>query len=548
MRGLSSIIVMFENALYPFKVLNVYLGRFFGRFLGSKSRSLSMAARIALAFFFCLATFILIAILLRRFSDGTYPKVVLTGFEIVDDILYFVLAFGISLLVYFGVRMATRDKPSLYPEIDRCWNSLEGWREKQALDWFDFNRYLVLGSSLPISKAMHAEMKDKKVDALPGGSNEWMHWFGTTENLYLHLKKISHTNERVERIKSRSAGSTSFAGGGTLQVSVGVPGWSEDVSIGGGAQTSEVDYGNSVEQFGASLDPNDSIDVHDSGSFGKAGSKSSDEQVDEIEENYGEDDDTRSERIEYLSKLMLSKTAGEIPFHGVVVAIPFDKFIQRENYKSICAAIRKDLLELRESADVVFPVAFVFTSMEKDQGFPKLQNLLGSKRAATGRFGAGCQVEDIPTIEKKNLDLQITRACDSFEDWVINRWSKSSQLARAAQNKELYKLVIRIRQQFQQRLEHLFENSIIWSPSESPNGESTDLALAGCYFASTGEHPAERGFLSGVFAKCDEFSETSSWSEKAISKDRTFSVLSSFLFLFSLVIIVIVGICMFRSM
>ncbi len=32
-------------------------------------------------------------------------------------------------------------------------------------------------------------MKDKKVDSLPGGSNEWMHWFGTTENLYLHLKK-----------------------------------------------------------------------------------------------------------------------------------------------------------------------------------------------------------------------------------------------------------------------------------------------------------------------------------------------------------------------
>ena len=74
MRGLSSIIVMFENALYPFKVLNVYLGRFFGRFLGSKSRSLSMAARIALAFFFCLATFILIAILLRRFPMALTPK------------------------------------------------------------------------------------------------------------------------------------------------------------------------------------------------------------------------------------------------------------------------------------------------------------------------------------------------------------------------------------------------------------------------------------------------------------------------------------------
>ena len=251
-------------------------------------------------------------------------------------------------------------------------------------------------------------MKEKKVDALPGGSNEWMHWFGTAENLYLHLKKISHTNERLERIKSRSAGGSSFSGGGTLQVSVGVPGWSEEVGIGGGANTSEVDYGSSVGGFGASLDPNDSIDVDDAGNFGSGGESAGD-QADEIDENYSEDDDTRSERIEYLTKLMISKTSGEVPFHGVVVTIPFDKFIQRENYKSIAAAIRKDLLELREAASVAFPVAFVFNSMEKDQGFPKLQNLLGSQRASAGRFGAGCQVEDIPTIEKKNLDLQIDR-------------------------------------------------------------------------------------------------------------------------------------------
>jgi hypothetical protein len=548
MGGLSSLIVMMENALYPFKVINVYLGRFFKRFLGSKSRSLSLAARIAIAFFFCFAIFITIAVVLRRYSDDAkYQLKPLIQEGIVTDILYYLIALGIAILVYWGVRLATRDKPSLYPEIDRCWSSFDRWREKQALDWFDFNRFLVLGTNLPVSKAMHADMKDKKVDSLPGGTNEWMHWFGTTENLYLHLKKITHVNERLDRIKSRSAGGPSFIDGGTLQVSVGVPGWSEDVNIGGGdGHTAEVSYGESVgTQFGNSLDPNDSIDVLDSGSFTKAGGASKDD-ADELDEVYSEDDDTRAERVEYLVKMMRSKTSGEVPFHGVVAAIPFDKFIQRENYKSVSAAIRKDLLELRKHADVAFPVAFVFTSMERDQGFPKLQNLLGSQRSASGRFGAGCRVEDVPTLEKENLELQISRACDSFEDWVINRWAKSSQLARAAQNKELYKLVIRIRQQFRRRLEHLLDDSLVWNPSECPNGEANDLPLAGCYFVSTGENAAERGFLAGVFSKCEEFSETSSWSVGALSKNQIYSVLSSLLFLFSILIIVGIGICLWN--
>lgn len=530
---LTNIIYLTEKALYPFRVLYSYLGRFANRITGGKTRPLSLAFKVALAFFFCLAIFIAIAVVLRRFSDdGRYQLHEFTPIEILNDIIFFLIAIGISILVYFGVRLATRDRPSLYPEIDRCWESFNGWREKQSLDWFDFNRYLVLGSNVPISKAMHTEMQNKKVDALPPGANEWMHWYGTAENLYLHIKNISHTNERLDKMKSRSQGSTSFADGGTLQVSVGVPGWSEEVGI-SDAHTNQVDYGESVMGFGASLDPNQSLDPGDSMGPENTASESNSNDG-EPQDFYNEDDDTRAERLEYLVKLIRSKTEGEVPFHGVVVTLPFDKFLQRENYKAIAAAVRKDLLDLRIQSEIAFPVAFVFTSMEKDKGFPKLQNLLGEKRASTGRFGSGCQVEEIPTVEKDNLELQLQRACNSFEDWVINRWAKSSQLARAAQNKELYKLTIRVRQQFQNRLRHLLEESLIWSPADSPNGEATDLSLTGCYFTATGDSQAERGFLTGVFGKCEEFAKTSCWSEKAISSDRLFSVAASLLILLSL--------------
>lgn len=548
MGGLSVIIVLIENSLYPFRVLNGYFGRFFNRILGGRAFSLSLAGRIALAFFVCFSVFITAVMLMQLFGNRIFREFELTPFFVLDFILYYIFALLISILIYWGVRLATREKPSLYPEIDQCWNAFDKWRSKESLDWHDFRRFLVLGPNLAISKAMHAEMKDKKVEAVPGGSNDWMHWFGSSENQYLHLKKVSHTNQRLEKIKSSGRGALSFSPDNTLQASIGVPEWSAEVGI--HDATAEVDtYGNSITDFGNSLDAASSLDPYDSGSFSQpdAGPKEGKLSEDDFSDVYDDDDDTPAERLHYLSKLMLSRTAGEVPFHGVVVSIPFDKFIERENYKSITAAIKRDLLELREVGEVMFPVAIVFTSMEKDEGFPKLQNLLGSQRARTGRFGAGCQIEDVPTLEGQNLAIQVKRACQSFEDWVINRWAKSSQLARAAQNKELYKLVIRIRQQFRKRLEHLLEQALVWNPAECPNGEDTDLTLAGCYFVSTGENEVERGFLNGVFLKCQEFAETSSWADSALARDRIFSVASTLLFLFSVAIIIGVGIYLYAN-
>jgi type VI protein secretion system component VasK len=313
--------------------------------------------------------------------------------------------------------------------------------------------------------------------------------------------------------------------------------------------TAEVgEYGNSIGDFGGSLDAASSLDAYDTVEMSKselkevkAGHESEEDQ------DFDEDDDSPTERLQYLAKMMQAKTAGEVPFHGVVIAVPFDKFLARENFKTIAAAIKRDLVELREAGEIMFPVSIVFTSMEKDQGFPKLQNLLGSQRATAGRFGAGCRVEDVPVLEKTNLKIQVQKACQSFEDWVINRWAKPSQLARAAQNKELFKLVVRIRQQFKPKLEYLLEEALEWNPSESPDGEGTDLLLAGCYFVSTGQHANDRGFLNGVFLKCQEFAETSSWADSILGRDRVYSVISTLLFLCSILILIGLGIYLYWS-
>lgn len=549
MEVLSSLIVLMERSLYPFRVINSYFGRFFNRVLGKRAFSLTLAGKVSIAFFVCFVLFITIVMLMHIFSDRIYQQDSFTNYFIIDFILYYLSALVISIGLYWGFRLATRDKPSLYPEIDQCWNAFEKWREKQSLGWHEFSRFLVLGPDLEISKAMHADMKDKKIGAVPSGANDWMHWFGTTECQYLHLKKISHTSHRVERLQSLQSGpgSVAFSPANTLQASVGVAEWSSEVGV--HDATAEVsDYGSSVDDFGGSLDAANSLDAFGSDDVDPTDMSVTSESSDADSEaaSYTDDDDSPAERMHYLAKMMQAKTAGEIPFHGVVVTIPFDKFLMKENFKSITASVKQDLLQLREVGEVMFPVSIVFSSMEKDQGFPKLQNLLGAQRATAGRFGAGCRVEDVPAVDKENLNIQAQKACQSFEDWVVNRWAKPSQLARAAQNKELYKMVVRVRQQFKPRLEHLLQEALIWTPSESPNGEMTDVSLAGCYFVSTGQHSSDRGFLNGVFLKCQEFAETSGWADSILSRDRIFSVISTLLFLGAIVTLISVGIFFFQ--
>lgn len=545
---MNTIIRLIENALHPFRVLGAYFGRFF-RF-GGKKFKLTLAGKLSIAFFICFAIFITVICIIRIFDPDAYFFKSITQhlfnkeFLWVDIPLYFLSALLISIGLYWGIRVAIRERPSLYPEIDQCWEPIEKWRQKQNLDWNEFNRYLVLGPTLDISKAMHAEMKDRKIGALPAGVNEWMHWFGTHESLYLHLKKVCNIGSRLDKVgtgKKRS----SVDPANTLQASVGVPDWS--ASVGVDDVTAEVDE--SIGGYGGSLDPNDSIDTYGSGEFNSsdieqpsdaAEAKNDDEEI-------GDDGDTPMDRVRYLCKMIQAKTEGQMPFNGIVVVIPFDKFMAGENYKTISDAVKKDLLEIRRQTDIAFPVSFVFCSMENDQGFPKLQNLLGAQRSSTGRFGAGCRITDVPVIDQKNLEIQVERACLSFEDWVVNRWGKSNQLSRAAQNKELFKMLVRVRQKLQPNLMHLMRHSLLWTESESPCQDASDLTLAGCYFVSTGEHASERGFLNGVFLKCDEFAETASWGDRVLNRDRLFSVMGTLMFLSAFLVIIGVGVFIYLN-
>lgn len=551
---MNALILLVEKALYPVRVIKNYFGRFakFGR---KSPKKMTLAGKVGIAFFVCLALFLIAALVLhwtlqvepiRSISQGVF------GFETavkwLDYPIYFLIALFCSIGVYWGIRLATLERPSLYPEIDQSWEAMEKWREDQNLDWQDFDRMLVLGPSYEVSKAMHSDVKAHSVGPLPRAANEWMHWFGSAETMYLHLKSVCNVNDAVEKC-SASKGVAPRGHFQTLEAPVGVPEWSVDFSGEQPVDSLDATENVSLDQSVSfeSLDPTDTLDPFDADAEGGESAEKKKKAVPkddsaETEDSF-EEDDKPVDRLRYLCELIKRKTDGNIPFSGVMIVIPFDRFNSSSNYKLISAAVREDLIELRKQIDVAFSVSFIFCSMEKDKGFPKLQNLLGAKRAASGRFGAGCQTTDVPEVSKTNLKLQVRRACQTFDTWVFDRWKKSSQISRATQNKELFKMVARIRKDFQPKLEYLMEQSLVW---EDWGDEEAQVYVAGCYFASTGSSSAERGFLAGVYSKCEDFSELASWGDSVLSRDRIYSTLASLLFAGSF--LAVVGVLVYTVM
>ena len=534
---------MIENMLFPVRWARSWLGRLFK--FGGKGLSFSLAGKVATTTF-VLFLLIWVYFLIVNWSntDGLWwsPSQSMFAESPIwwfDQVFWLIVVMILAVFVYWTVRLAAFEKVSLYPEIDRCWDAVVEWKNKRNFEWSEFNRYLVLGTNYSVAKNMHSDGSDSRKDEglFPVGTEEWLHSHGSKREMYVHLNKVCNLSCYLENKTTPSVGADEQMYHGTIVA---------DQPYGESLDVSQEDAG-SPEGYGATevadeagdfntIDPNDESSGWNPDAADQGDLPASAPQDDET--SYFDDDDTPDDRLVYFCEYVRDNSDTELPFNGVLVSIPFDSFTE-DTYREITNQVRKDLIGIRKSAGLNFPVTILFTSMENDSGFPKLQHLLGMERAK-GRFGAGCKVQNTPALTQENFDFQVARSCSTFEKWVFDRWARNSQLARAPQNKALYKMVIRIRQGFKHRLEHLLNHSLLWKDSELPEGEANEMVLTGCYFASTGGSPASRAFLPGLYAKCNEFAKLAGWGNSLLYRDRVFSILASALFLSWVILVLVV--------
>ena len=114
------------------------------------------------------------------------------------------------LILYWAVRLYTFEWPSLYDEIDECWEAFEAWLVDEDLDAEDIPIFLVIGTdSIGYIKTLHSGSKFS-LNGMPGGAGNWMHWFGNEDGVYLHLKDCCTLSSVISKAKRQRPGNQKF--------------------------------------------------------------------------------------------------------------------------------------------------------------------------------------------------------------------------------------------------------------------------------------------------------------------------------------------------
>jgi len=502
-----------------------------GRFLrfGGKAPKISFAAKIAFTLLFLLLTFWIFMTVYGWIS--AQHALPFWKFFVIAPLLII----ASTVFCYYGVRMLTFERPSLYPEIDSCWEKLEEWVDSEKLAFDEIPFYMVLGTNdFEYCTAFHDDQKNMQIKGIPKGENEWLHWYGNEDGVYLHLKQCSTASDLVSKMVTQSAESSKVGGadyGKTLQAPETFGATmnpeefnDEDTWKSFSLHADDANFNQSItpDSVGGTLDPTDedSVKVDVGPSVPDA-------------ENQALSDDLL-DRLKYVCERFKKAAPTVVPVQGVLVAMPFDTFQNHHNYIQLSEATRNDLLEIQNELQLTLPVSVVFGGMERSHGFLKLQQLIGSKAAQSGRFGAGCRLGDVPKLSEANVELLAEKACFTFDSWIMNKYHDRSRLSKALENQDLYRLLHKIRANFKWRLTQYLNNIL----KDDYGQWNTELTLTGCYFCATGDSRNTRGFIPGVLQKLSEFGEICGWSPSASSRESLRSIGSNLLMAASFVVLI----------
>ena len=505
-----------QSLLSPITRTAKFLGRLipFGKGLGK----LSVAARVAWLLFFFVLMFLIAALCLQLIGiGGDFWKFWGRGW---NSAIVFAAVFGIPLFAYIGIRLLTLDVPTLYPEIDESWEKGTAWIGNRTLQISEVPIFLVLGTPhFSMFRNFHASAERTGADEIPSGDPDWLHWFGDSNALFLHLTQCCESSQAYRsclKTVQRSGGMVDHSR--TLEAPDAI-GMFDSISMADGGNVAA-----NPESFAAwSLTPEDMA----ASSFEQHAPVTA--ATSNISEQPSGDDDW-GERLKYVCDLFRRASKSEVSPNGLIILLPFNGFLDDRQFTDLCESVFRDILSVQENLQTSLPVTIVFTGMENEKGFARLHGIIGEAKARGGRFGAGCEVGEIPELSDGNLQAITARVGERFESWLLSTFQSAKQLHKSHENKELFRLWAKVRQEFTPRLEQFLKRTFV----NDRLADDPAFYVTGCYFSLTGQAPRENGFVIGAIDKAKSFSRLANWSERRISGDNLRSMFASLLFLATL--------------
>ncbi|MEM9826910.1 MAG: type VI secretion protein IcmF/TssM N-terminal domain-containing protein [Planctomycetota bacterium] len=226
-----------------------------------------------------------------------------------------------------------------------------------------------------------------------------------------------------------------------------------------------------------------------------------------------------SARLAYLCHCIRKRRDPLAPINGVLVSTPFRLLVESrgDQVSQLQVALVNDLATIRSSIRMRCGVTHVVTGMHEENGFCELIRRVGSERIASQRFGKGFGLWN--TASEGQLKALVSHACGAFEDWCYHLFRSGGAIDERG-NRQLYRLLCRVRSQLRPRLRDLVQNAYLVRPQGTDLTQEEPLLFAGCYFAANGPTPDLQAFLPSVFVKMRSQEEDLEWGREALAEER----------------------------
>jgi type VI secretion system protein ImpL len=228
---------------------------------------------------------------------------------------------------------------------------------------------------------------------------------------------------------------------------------------------------------------------------------------------FGTQDPEASLRLEALCRQLQPREAELPAVRGIAVLFPISWAAQPESVKW-AAAIREDIRAAQRAAKVRCPVFAIFLEMETVPGTLEFLSRM-PKDSLNSRVGFAVP-GSIP-FTGELISRGLTWTAGWFHSWVLNRMSEDP--LDQTSNNELFSLGQEVRR-FRKRLRAIMEAAF------STHQDAVSVLFQGCYFAATGDVPAQQAFSAGLFrgprSRVMAGHLATRWGVEALDEDRRY--------------------------
>ncbi|MFO0921540.1 MAG: type VI secretion protein IcmF/TssM N-terminal domain-containing protein [Pirellulales bacterium] len=205
------------------------------------------------------------------------------------------------------------------------------------------------------------------------------------------------------------------------------------------------------------------------------------------------------------------------PINGILVRVDAQQLLVDPECASILGqATRNDLEQLQYELGIQVPTAVVVDGMHHVSGFDELVRRMGPTRSAQTDLGASFALDQLPTTEAIQQNVQT--AMKTLSSWVYSMLRSPSGRSQSG-NHRLFHLMVQCRGPLFRSLRIYLAECLRSDHPTTPSKEP--FLFSGIFLSGTGSHPLQQGFVASAFRHLWEQHQWLRWTDRRLQREST---------------------------